>query len=60
MFIMAIVIEVSVNNCDNGPVEFQPNFHIKSFSVTGERVRFLLARYTKSQWAIEVMLMLSL
>lgn len=30
MFIMVITIEVNVNNCDNGIVEFQPYFHIKS------------------------------
>lgn len=60
MFIMVIAIEVNVSNCDNGIVEFQPYFHIKSLSVTGERVRLLLARHIKSQWAIEVLLMLSL
>jgi len=57
---MVIVIEVSVSNCDNGIVEFQPDFHTKSLSVTGERVRVLFTRHTKAQWAIEFMLMLSL
>lgn len=57
---MVIAIEVNVNNSDNGIVEFQPYFHIKSLSVTVERVRLLLTRHTKSQCAIEVKLVLSL